>query len=75
MSRLRTELQLDLNIDLPKQWQALVSGKRFYDFAYRINGHNDYNDDYTDEVIDDYESEIELREAYLLGSITKNIDI
>ncbi len=75
LSRLRTELQLDLNIDLPKQWQALVSGKGFYDFTYRINGHNDYNDDYTDEVIDDYESEIELREAYLLGSITKNIDI
>jgi hypothetical protein len=75
LSRLRTELQLELNIDLPKQWQALVSGKSFYDFAYRINGQNDYNDNYTDEVIDDYESEIELREAYLLGSITKNMDI
>ncbi|MCD6584470.1 MAG: DUF1302 family protein [Desulfobacteraceae bacterium] len=71
LSRLRTELQLDLNIDLPKQWQALVSGKGFYDFAYRING----KDDYTNDVIDEYESEIEFREVYLLGSITKNIDI
>ncbi|RJP90899.1 MAG: DUF1302 family protein [Desulfobacteraceae bacterium] len=71
LSRLRTELQLDLNIDLPSQWQALVSGKGFYDFAYRVNG----KDDYTNDVIDDYESEIELREAYLLGSITDAIDI
>lgn len=71
LSRLRTELQLDLNIDLPRHWQALVSGKGFYDFAYRINGKNDY----TNDVIDEYESEIEFREVYLLGSIGKNIDI
>jgi len=71
LSRLRTELQLDLNIDLPRHWQALVSGKGFYDFAYRING----KDDYTNEVIDEYESEIEFREVYLLGTISKNIDI
>ncbi len=71
LSRLKTELQLDLNIDLPRQWQALVSGKGFYDFAYRINGKNDY----TYDVIDEYESEIEFREIYLLGSIGKYIDI
>jgi len=71
LSRLRTELQLDLDIDLPQQWQALVSGKGFYDFAYRING----KDDYTDDVIDEYESEIEFKEIYILGSITKNMDI
>jgi len=71
LSRLRTELQLDLDIALPRQWKAFVSGKGFYDFAFRINGKNDY----TNDVIDEYESEIELREAYLLGSIGKNIDI
>jgi len=70
LSRLRTELQLDLNIDLPRQWKALVSGKGFYNFAYRING----KEDYTNELIDEYESELEFREVYLLGSLTQNID-
>lgn len=71
LSRLRTELQLDLDIDLPKEWKARVGGKGFYDFAFRING----KDDYTDDVIDTYESEIEFREVYLLGSIGKHIDV
>lgn len=71
LSRLRTELQLDLNVDLPGKWQALVSGKGFYDFAYRING----KDDYTDDVIDGYESELEFREVYLQGTLFKNLDV
>jgi hypothetical protein len=48
-----------------------VSGHAFYDLAYRING----RDDYTDDVLDNYENEIELDEVYLQGSLTKDLDL
>ena len=50
-TRLRSELKLELDADLSENWQARVSGHGFYDFAYTING----RDDFTDDVLDNYE--------------------
>jgi len=71
ISRLRTELQLEVGIKPGGRWQAFASGKGFYDAAYRLNGRGDY----TDAVLDEYEDEVELREAYLLISPGSRLDI
>ncbi len=71
LSRLRAEMQLDLSAKFSDSWQALISGKGSYDFAYGING----RDEFTDDVLDNYEKEIELGETYVLGSLTDSLDI
>lgn len=71
LSRLRTELFLELEIKPSDSWRAFISGKADYDFVYGIRG----REDYTDEVLDDYEDELEFWEAYLQGNITKQIDL
>jgi hypothetical protein len=71
LNQLRTELKLELDADLPESWQARISGHAFYDWAYTINGRNNY----TDEVLDQYEKEIEFDEVWLLGSLTRELDL
>lgn len=71
LSSLRTEMLLELSYKYTNSWRLFVSGKGFYDFAYEING----RDDYTDDVLEDYEKEIELREAWVLGRVTDFLDI
>jgi len=51
LSRMRTTLDLRLDVDLPGSWATRVEGFAFYDFAYRIQG----RDQYTREVLDLYE--------------------
>jgi hypothetical protein len=64
-------MQLDLSAKFFDSWQALISGKGTYDFAYHIKG----RDEFTDDVLDNYEKEIELGETYVLGSLTDSLDI
>jgi hypothetical protein len=71
LSRLRSELKLELDAELSPDWQARLSGHGFYDVAYAING----RDNYTDDVLDNYEKELELDEVYLQGSLTGNLDL
>lgn len=71
LTRLRPEIKLELDADLSQTWQARISGYAFYDFAYTINGRNHY----TDDVLDNYESEIELDETYLQGNLTEKMDL
>lgn len=71
LSRLKTELLLELDIKPAHGWRVFASGVADYDFAYTING----RDDYTDAVLDAYESEVELREAYLSRILARQWDI
>jgi hypothetical protein len=71
LTRLRLKLQLDLDLKLPGSWKAFVGGSGFYDFAYLIKGRGDY----TDEVLDTLERELELREAYIQGTPLPNLDL
>lgn len=70
-SSLKSEVMLELDLKLSDSWKAFVSGSDSHDFIYRIHG----RDHYTPEVLDDYESEVDLRKAYLQGKILKNLDI
>ncbi|MCP4106631.1 MAG: ligand-binding protein SH3 [Desulfobacteraceae bacterium] len=71
LSRLRGEMDIKLDIDLPGKWKARIGANARHDLAYRING----PDNYTDEVLDDSESEAEFREVFLRGSLTSDLDI
>ena len=71
LSRLKPELLLKLDVKPAADWRAFASGMAGYDFAYGING----RDNYTDAVLDECESEMELRELYLQGSLARQWDI
>jgi uncharacterized protein DUF1302 len=71
LSRLRTELNLELDVKYSSSWQARISGKGAYDFVYTIKG----RDEFTDDVLDNYEKELELGETYIQGSLTKSLDV
>ena len=71
LSRLRPELLLEGDLRLPAEWRLFAAAKGFYDFAYAING----KDDYSSEVLDEYEHELELREAYIAGPLSSAVDL
>ena len=69
-SRLRSELQLELRTKFSESWQTLVTATGYYDLAYAIQG----RDEFTDEVLDAYQKDIELEDTYIQGSITDSLD-
>ena len=71
LSRMRSELDLQIDRDLYHSWKARVSGRAFYDAAYAIQG----RDNYTSQVLDLYEDEAEIREAYVQGSLLPSLDL
>ncbi len=71
LSRLRTRFALELDGRLAESWQAHAEGHAFYDAAYSLNGRSDYND----ELLEDYEKEAELGEAWLRGGISRSLDV
>ena len=71
LTHLRGELGLKLELGISGTWKALIGGNLKHDVAYRLKGRNDYSE----ELIGDYETEIELREAYLQGDLTQNLDV
>ncbi len=70
LSKLRTKLGLELDGNLPADWRIRVDGYAFYDFMYIINDRN-----YTRQVLNNYEWDVQLQEAYLAGSLHKDFDI
>ena len=71
LSRLRGEIDLKLDFDLPKKWHSRISGNFKHDLAFALNG----KDDYTNDMLDEMETEIELREAFIQGALMSNLDI
>ena len=69
--KLRTETLIELNVKLSDSWQARAGCNTFFDFSYDMNGRSEY----TSEILDNYEKALELREVYILGSLSNNLDI
>jgi hypothetical protein len=62
-------IQNDFN--LPNEWKARLSATAFYDTIYGLRGRSDYSDD----VIRDLETDSDIEDAYLQGSLTSKIDL
>jgi len=71
LQRLRNRLNLGLDLSLPRDWELRVEGFGFWDAAYLING----RDDYTDEVLRDYELDADVSEAWIQGSVHDRVDL
>lgn len=68
---LRTRLDLQIDLDLPYEWRARAAGFGFYDFAYLING----RDDYTNEVLNSYEWDADAGEVWVEGNLLSDLDV
>ena len=69
-SRLKTTLDLSLDSKINDKWKSKIEIQAFYDAIYSTK-----NNFYTNDMIKTYESEFEIQEAYILGSISDNIDL
>ncbi len=71
LSRLRAKVNLQHDHDFGNHWKSRLSGYGFYDLSYQIND----SDQYQQPLLDDLESEFELGESYLQGSLSQNLDL
>ena len=67
----QTSLYLQVDGKLSDNWKVRVSGDAFYDGIYSLHPNNDYNND----VIDTYETQLRLDNTYLQGRLTNSLDI
>ncbi len=70
LSMLRPELEVTLKNKFSDKWQGQVSARGFYDTVYGLRG----RDDYTPQVLDENEEELELKDTYIQGSLTDHLD-
>ncbi len=71
LSSLYGEMKIELKAKFFDSWRAKFECKGIYDLAYESHG----RDEYTDDVLDEYEKEGEILEAYIQGSLLDNLDI
>ena len=71
LQRLRNRANLQLDVDLPRDWKLRAEGWGFYDAAYAINGRSDYSH----EVKREYELDAEIGEAWLAGDVGEHVDV
>ena len=71
ISSLRGDLLLEAESKLSASWQAKVSLWGYYDGIYDIRGY----DEYTDEVIETHEKDLELKDTFIQGSLLPSLDI
>ena len=70
LSRLRAQLSLELDLQLNDDWEARIAGRGFRDYAYANE-----RSDYTDDVLDRYQHEIEFQELWIRGRLRKDLDV
>ncbi|MBI4827456.1 MAG: ligand-binding protein SH3 [Nitrospinae bacterium] len=71
LNRLRARADIAVEARPGERWRIKVGGKGLYDFAYAIKG----RDEFTSAVLDEYESELELREAFVQGKLAESLDL
>ena len=71
LSRLDLDGMLQIDVQLPHEWQARAEVLAWYDFAYTIQGRSDYNA----AVLDVYEWQVDTGEVYLSGPISGAFDL
>lgn len=65
-TKIRSVLNLNLDFRFSDEWQAVVNWNGFYDYSYTYRG----RDEFTEETLETYETESEIRDFYLDGGLT-----
>jgi len=71
ISSLKTSLLLDYEHKFDNGFKVKTNAKAYYDAIYDIRGKEKYSKDERDEL----QSEVELYDAYIEGSVADNVDI
>jgi len=71
LSRAKTKLNLSLDMKHSDIWQSRLEVMSWYDASWAIKG----RDNYTNDVLDSYEYFADIKDAYVLGTLCKSIDI
>jgi len=71
LSRSRIKGGLTLDMKHGDNWQSKFEVVAWYDASWSING----RENYTRDVLDTYESFVDLKDAYIQGSLTKSLDL
>ena len=70
VSRIKTKINTSLDSKWSSKWQSKLEVSSFYDLLYDLE-----NKHYNKDITDTYRSELEIKEAYLQGSLSKKIDL
>jgi hypothetical protein len=70
VNRLKAQIRLEAKFNLPGDWRAKASGHAFYDTVFSLRG----REEFTPQILDKYEQEAEIEEAWLQGGIFRNLD-
>ena len=68
---MKFKLQPEFRYKFNANWDSLISGNAFYNTVYRIRGRSQYNT----ETLESNETELEIREFSLRGTISDNFDL
>ncbi|MBL4608226.1 MAG: hypothetical protein JKY01_10430 [Pseudomonadales bacterium] len=71
LSRVKAKGGLSLEMKHGENWRSKIEALAWYDASWAING----KDNYTDDVLDTYETFIYLKDAYIQGSLTPHLDL
>lgn len=71
LQRLRLRLNLELDFELPREFDLRISPYVWYDFAYILNGIGNYSRD----VVRQYEWEGDFQDSYLEGPLLEDLDV
>lgn len=71
LSRLRGELKFDLDMDFSPSLTGFISTRAEYDMAYQLRGRSEY----TDQVLDNYEKDLELGETFFEATLSRHMDL
>ena len=71
INSLRSTLFLEYNKEIVQGWKLKLNGNAFYDWSYLAKGREKFSEEDRDAL----ESQIELFDAYIQGSITSSLDL
>jgi hypothetical protein len=70
INQAQSSLYLQLDGRLSDAWRVRISGDTFYDAIYDIR-----SNDYRQEILDDYRTQLRLDDTYLQGRLTSKLDL
>jgi len=71
LSMFRPELFVAIKKKFSDKWRAQASVKAFYDLVFSIKG----RDEFTEQMLDKNEDELELEETFVIGELIEGLDL